>query len=81
MNNSKNILKSKTIIFNILVGLVAIATAFGFVDFVPDTDVDQIASTIISVINLINLILRRFTNQPVHILPSSLTDRATRGRM
>lgn len=64
--NSKNILTSKTFWFNILAGLVAIASQFDFGSFEPDAGVITIA---LGVVALVNLVLRYLTDQGVHILP------------
>ena len=59
---SKPFWKSKTMIFNVLALLLAIAEAFGFVNFVPAEETGQIAMVIITIINLI---LRFKTNTSV----------------
>ena len=66
MNNGKKWYQSKTLWFNLLALVVAIASAFGFADFQPSGEVQAIAGIIITIINLV---LRFKTNQPIHILP------------
>ena len=53
---------SKTMIFNILALIVAVAAAFGYADFIPSPESGQIAVVIIT---LVNLILRAVTKQPI----------------
>jgi len=60
--NSKAWFESKTVVFNLLALLVAVATAFGFADFVPDTWVETAA---IAIISTVNLFLRFQTSKPV----------------
>lgn len=57
---TKPVLKSKTVWFNVLALLVLIANAFGFVDFIPTEDVTELAG---AAIVIINLVLRAITNQ------------------
>lgn len=44
--------KSKTVVFNILALLVAIAGGFGFVDFQPTPEITALAAGIVALINL-----------------------------
>lgn len=60
--NGKSFLKSKTFWFNVVALVVIIVTAFGFQDFQPSPEVEQIA---LVVITIINLILRFLTKEPV----------------
>ena len=53
---------SKTVIFNILALVVAIAAAFGFAGFTPSPETEQVAMVIITIVNLI---LRGVTKQPI----------------
>ena len=62
MNNGKKWYQSKTLWFNLLALVVAIASAFGFADFQPSGEVQAIAGIAITVINLL---LRFVTKQPV----------------
>lgn len=54
--------QSKTLVFNVLALVVAVASAFGYADFVPAPWVGQIAPVILI---LINLLLRLVTTEPV----------------
>lgn len=53
---------SKTLWFNLLFVMVAIAAYFGFVDFKPEANVVELAAVLVSVINLI---LRLFFTKTV----------------
>ena len=53
---------SKTLWFNILFGLIAVAGLFGWVDFQPSQDVIDIVGVIVAAINII---LRFVTKAPV----------------
>jgi hypothetical protein len=44
---------SKTFWFNILALVVAVASSFGFAEFVPDAEIVSIAAGIVAVINLV----------------------------
>lgn len=50
---SKEFWKSKTFWFNILALLVAVASAFGFSEFQPDSQVAEYALVIVTVVNII----------------------------
>ncbi len=53
---------SRTLWFNLLALIVAVATAFGFADFEPSPLIDHIAVLIVA---LVNLWLRTKTSEPV----------------
>jgi len=65
VNNTKEFWKSKTLWFNVLALVVALAAAFEFADFQPAAETEAIAGIIIT---LINLALRFKTNTGVSIL-------------
>ncbi len=54
--------KSKTLWFNLLALLVAVAGAFGYGDFQPSPEVQQLALVIVTVVNLV---LRFVTREPL----------------
>ena len=54
--------KSKTFWFNILVLVVAVANYFGYADFVPSGDVQDI---VLAVVGVLGLVLRFVTKEPV----------------
>lgn len=60
----KEFWKSKTLYFNILVLVVIVAEAFGYVDFVPNENTAEYAAAVITVINVI---LRFVTKEPLRI--------------
>ena len=51
--NQKPWYASKTLWFNILFGLVAVAGLFGFADFEPTPQVTEIVAIVVAVINMI----------------------------
>ena len=55
--------KSKTFWFNVLFLVVSIAEAFGYADFVPGGDVQNLAVGLIAVVNIL---LRFVTREPIH---------------
>lgn len=66
MRKTKEFWKSKTVVFNALVLVVALAAAFGFGDFQPTTEIKEIAAVIVTIVNLF---LRFKTDTKVSILP------------
>jgi membrane protein YdbS with pleckstrin-like domain len=62
MGEAKPFWKSKTFWFNVLALLLTVASAFGYQDFKPDPWVQDLATVIIIVVNLI---LRFVTSTPV----------------
>ena len=54
--------QSKTLAFNALAVVVAVAGAFGFAEFVPDL---WTAEATVAIIGAINLALRMITREPV----------------
>lgn len=61
---SKSIFKSKTLWFNVLAVIVLTASQFGYGDFKPSEDFLAIAGVIVPIVNVL---LRKITNQPVHL--------------
>jgi len=64
MSGAKPFWRSKTFWFNVLALLLTVANAFGFTGFQPDPQVQDIATVIII---LVNLLLRFVTRQPVSV--------------
>ena len=62
--DGKSLWKSKTFWFNLLALVVVIATAFGFADFQPSPEVEQIGMVVITIVNLL---LRFMTKEPVKL--------------
>lgn len=62
MNKGKALLKSKTFWFNLLAGIVAVASVFGFGEFQPDM---KVAEGITTLVTIINIALRLYTKQPI----------------
>ena len=60
--SAKAFWKSKTFWFNCLALLVSVATAFGYGDFRPSPEIQQIALVLVAIANLF---LRFVTRQPV----------------
>lgn len=58
----KNWYQSKTILFNILALVVMIAGAFGFGGFTPSPEVQEIASVLMTVMNIV---LRFYTSKSI----------------
>ena len=58
----KDYWKSKTLWFNVLTLAVIIAEAFGYVDFVPNEDIAEYATALVTIINVI---LRIVTKEPI----------------
>jgi len=54
--------ESKTLWFNILYGVVAIAGLFGFAEFSPDTNAVEIVGVLIAAINIV---LRLLSNKSI----------------
>ena len=54
--------RSKTLWFNLVALMVAVATAFGYGEFEPSPEVQQWALVIVTVVNLV---LRLVTRQPI----------------
>lgn len=59
---SKPFYQSKTFWFNILFGVIAIASLFGWVDYQPTQDVVDIVAVVIAAIGLV---LRFVTKEPI----------------
>ena len=59
---SKKFYESKTFWFNLLAGLVAVASLFGFGDYVPSENATEIIALILTIVNLA---LRFATAQPI----------------
>ena len=55
--------KSKTLWFNLIFLLVTLATSWGYTDWQPTTEMQQI---ITGVVLILNLILRYMTKQGIH---------------
>lgn len=65
--DSKPVQDSKTMGFNVLVVVIAIAGAFGFATFEPSQEVVEFASIIaVAVTGVVNLYLRLKTTLPLH---------------
>lgn len=68
-NKVKPWYRSKTIIFNALWLVVGIAGFFGFREFQPDPQVESLLSVVGALLPivapLLNLYLRKVTNQPI----------------
>ena len=62
MNKGIALLKSKTFYFNVLVGIVAVASLFGFGEFEPDP---KVAESIGAISAIINIMLRLYTSKPI----------------
>lgn len=62
MNKGKALLQSKTFWFNLLAGVVAVASIFGFGEFEPDNKVTEIITTVVTIVNIG---LRLYTKQPI----------------
>jgi len=60
--NPKSLFTSKTFWFNVLAGAILLANAFGFANFTVDPHVAEGAGI---AINIINIILRLKTHQPI----------------
>lgn len=67
---SKNFLASKTFWFNALTIVITVATAYGFTPNQKLTD--TVASALVLVSPVVNLILRFFTKKPVHVVPEEV---------
>ena len=67
----KKFYMSKTIIFNALVLIVALANLFGFVDFRPEQGmqeaIDAIVALVTAAIPLVNIVLRLVTKEPIKL--------------
>lgn len=62
--NVKSVFKSKTFWFFLLYGLVRVAGLFGFVDFQPTADQEQLLGIVVAAVGLI---LRYLTSQAVKL--------------
>ena len=62
IEKGKALFKSKTFWFNVLAGVVAIASLFGFGDFQPS---EQTAEYIATATAIINILLRLKTAEPI----------------
>lgn len=60
--NGKALLQSKVFWFNLLAGIIAIASLFGFGDFQPDSKTTEVISTVVAIVNIA---LRLYTGQPI----------------
>ena len=58
----KEFWKSKTFWFNVLALIVMVAEAFGYVDFIPDENMAEYATALVTIINVI---LRFITKEPI----------------
>lgn len=58
----KSPLASKTVLFNVLYGLVVLAGIFGFADFQPDENVVELIALLAAAVNLW---LRFVTKEPI----------------
>ena len=56
--------ESKTLWFNVLFGLVALAGVFGFADFQPSENTVEIVAVLVAAANIV---LRLVTKQPIAI--------------
>lgn len=63
--NTKEFWKSKTFWFNVLALLVAVAAAFGYTDFHPSAETEQVALVLVTIVNLV---LRFYTSQGVRLM-------------
>jgi len=72
--NAKHFLTSRTLWFNALYLVVAVAKQYGFANFVPHALVDPLVALVI--VPVINIILRTRTTQPVAINPPPSTPAA-----
>lgn len=64
-NKGKPFWKSKTLWFNLLFLVVYVAQQYGFAEFIPSDDVQNIA---IGLVAVINIVLRIITKEPVKIM-------------
>lgn len=61
-----NIFKSKTILFNILYGIIGVAGVFGYAQYEPDeTTANLVEQIVIGVGAIINIVLRIITTKPI----------------
>ncbi len=67
--NGKSVLKSKTLIFNLLALAVGLAKIFGYADFQPDAEaqeaIDAVIVFVAAGVPLFNIGLRFITRQPI----------------
>lgn len=67
MSEGKPFYTSKTFWFSLLTILVGIGTAFGFGEWAPDPEVQQLIEAVTFVlVGVINLVLRFVTSEPIH---------------
>ncbi len=62
VEQGKALIKSKTFWFNVLAGVVAIASIFGFGDFKPSSETTEAIATLTAVVNIF---LRLNTSEPI----------------
>jgi hypothetical protein len=62
VKKSKSLVSSKVFWFNILAGVIAVASLFGFADFEPSQEVTEIIAL---VTGLLNIVLRLKTSEPI----------------
>lgn len=62
MDDFKSWYASKTVWFNVLYFVIAIAATFGWGDFQPDAETVSAVSAIVA---LVNIVLRKLTSVPI----------------